>query len=159
MYTVDERDRVVELDSVPQPDVGAPEPFVLSDEYCILLVYYTRNRPGGSGDHLALIQFNSYESLMFGAPNDEAFSGHPLESRGLHPYGVFQIENSSWIRQLERMNSVHPYHSPESFKRYKHFIFASHDSTFECVAKSFEVSEHNGDRAALLPVMQSRFRL
>ncbi len=159
MYPVDDQDRVVELDGVPQSDVGAPEPIVLCDESKILLAYFMRNtEPGPLGEHLALVEFNRYWSFMFGMPNDEAFAGHPLQSRGLHPYGAFQIDNSSWIRQLERMNSVHPYHDPESFKRYKHYIFAFHDSTFECVAEGFSVSEQKGPLASLLGIMQTRLQ-
>src|SRR5918993_96392 len=123
MYSVDERDKVVELEDVPQSSVGAPLPIVLSDEHKILLAYIVEDKPSdwdGSyvrvvdpstpGEPLALVEFSSYSTLMFGPPNDEAFAGHPLTGRGLHPYGAFRVENSSWVRQLERMNSVHPYH-------------------------------------------------
>lgn len=170
MYSVDERDRVIELKNVPQSSIGAPMPVVLSDETIILLAYFIQEKPSNQmgslvhtasttiSESLALIEFNSYCSFMFGAPNDEAFSGHPLESRGLHPYGAFEIENSSWIRQLERMNSVHPNHNPENFARFKHLVFAFHDSTFECVAKSFAISKHEGSMESLMPTMQSRFR-
>jgi len=171
MYPVDERDKVAELENMPRSSVGAPLPIVLSDEHKILLAYVVQDTPSdwdGShvrvvdpstlGEPLALVEFSSYSSFMFGAPNDEAFAGHPLASRGLHPYGAFQIENSSWIRQLERMNSVHPYHKPERFERLKHFVFAFHDSTFECVAEGFTVSEHEGSLESLLPVMQSRLQ-
>ena len=171
MYPVDERDKVIELGSVPQSSVGAPLPIVLSDEHKILLAYIIQDTPpdwDGSyarvvepstpGEPLALVEFSLYSSFMFGAPNDEAFAGHPLAKRGLHPYGAFHIENSSWIRQLERMNSVHPYHKPERYRRLKHFIFAFHDSTFECVAEGFIVSEHEGSLESLLPLMQSRLQ-
>ena len=171
MYSVDERDKVVELEDVPQSSVGAPLPIVLSDEHKILLAYIVEDKPSdwdGSyvrvvdpstpGEPLALVEFSSYSTLMFGAPNDEAFAGHPLTGRGLHPYGAFRVENSSWVRQLERMNSVHPYHEPERFERLRHFIFAFHDSTFECVAEGFTVSEHEGSLESILPVMQSRLR-
>ncbi|HEX8863370.1 MAG TPA: hypothetical protein VGC06_30595 [Actinomycetes bacterium] len=53
---------------------------------------------------------------QWGPPNDEALQGHPLVDRGLRPYGVFRVEGSSWIRQLERMNRVHPQHRPEAFR-------------------------------------------
>ena len=76
---------------------------------------------------------------MFGPPNDEAFVGHPLASRGLGPYRAYRIERSSWLRRLERMNSVHPYHDPERFWTLTHFVFAFHDSTFECIAQSFSI--------------------
>src|SRR6185503_4547771 len=128
MYSVDKRDKVVELDGMPQSSVGAPLPVVLSDEFRALLVYIVQDTapdwdgtsvrivdPGTPGEPLALVEFNGYWSYMFGGPNDEAFHGHPLATRGLHPYGAFQIENSSWIRQLEKMNSVHPSHKPERF--------------------------------------------
>ncbi len=48
------------------------------------------------------------------------------------------------------MNSVHPYHKPEHFQRYKHFIFAFHDSTFECIAESFSASIHRGSTQGVL---------
>lgn len=171
MYSVDERDKVIELENVPQSSAGAPLPFVMSDEHMLLLAYIIQGKPYKFDgrvlsdadlamfvDHIALIEFGRYRSYMFGSPNDEAFNGHPLASRGLHPYGAFQIEDSSWIRQLERMNSVHRYHKPEWFERLKHFVFAFHDSTFECVADGFKVSEHEGTLESVLPIMQSRLQ-
>jgi hypothetical protein len=59
-----------------------------------------------SNESIALIRFQ-HIAHVFGPPNDEAFNGHPLSSRGLHPYGVFRIEGSSWIRMPEKMNRVH----------------------------------------------------
>lgn len=168
MYQIDEKDRVIELQNVPQSSVGAPLPVVLSDEHKILLAYLLENTPedwDGSTvrivsfeteDEIAIVEFERYASFMFGNPNDEAFHGHPLYERGLHPYGVFEIENSSWLRKLERMNSVHEHHKPERFWKRKHFVFAFHDSTFECVAENFEVSIHQGSLKSILPEMQRR---
>ena len=42
-----------------------------------------------------------------------------------------EIRESSWIRRLERMNAVHPYHKPEHFVDYRHFVFAFHDRTLK----------------------------
>src|SRR5919205_482975 len=139
MYSVDQRDKVIELKQVPQSSVGAPMPVVLSDEFKVLLVYIVQETPadvdpGTADEPLALVEFTGYRSYMFGGLNDEAFHGHPLATRGLYPYGAFQIENSSWIRQLEKMNSVHPSHNPGRFARLRHYVFSFHDSTFECVA-------------------------
>jgi hypothetical protein len=169
MYLIDERDRVIELKDVPQSSVGAPLPIVLSDESTIVVGYIIQDssrawngtalrtldthRPGESQ---ALVEFELYQSYMFGAPNDEAFSSHPLAARGLHPYAAFRIDDSSWVRQLERMNSVHPNHNPNKFQELKHFVFAFHDSTFECVAKDFRISEYEGTLESLLPIMLSR---
>ena len=84
------------------------------------------------------------------APNDEAFDGHPLGRRGLMPYGAFEIKHSSWIRELERMNSVHPYHSAERFEEFRHYVLSVHDTTFECVANGFDYeTEPLGDTFTL----------
>ena len=56
----------------------------------------------------------------------------------LEPYGAFEIKHSSWIRQLERMNSVHPHHSPEPFEWLRHYVLSFRDTTFECVAHGFD---------------------
>jgi hypothetical protein len=169
MYSIDERDKVVPLPDVPQSSVGAPLPIILSDEHCLLLTYLLQTDTSdwdgasvrvvdleSSGEPLALVEFSGYASFMFGAPNDEAFHGHPLYSRGLKPYSAFVIENSSWIRQLERMNSVHPHHTPKRYEQLKHYVFAFHDSTFECAAESFTLTELSGSLAEILPEMQKR---
>jgi hypothetical protein len=152
MYQVDDKDKVMPLKDVPQSSVGAPLPLVVADEDRVVLAYYLQvKQPGWDGasvrivdpltseQPIALVRFNHCCVHMFGPPNDEAFAGHPLASRGLRPYGVFQIENSSWIRRLERMNSVHSQHNPERFWKLRHLIFAFHDSTFECICDGFDI--------------------
>ena len=168
MYSVDDKDDVVELREVPQSSKGAPLPFAVSDEHKVLLAYIVENVPDGwdgtwvrvvtpdsADETIACVQFNHYCSYQFGRPNDEAFSGHPLASRGLHPYAAFEIKSSSWIRQLERMNSVHDYHKPERYERLKHYVFAFHDSTFECVAEGFAIALHQGSLKSLLPEIEN----
>jgi hypothetical protein len=73
-----------------------------------------------------------------GTPNDEVFRGHPLNGKGLRPYCPLLVKNSSWIKELEAINSVHSY------------IFGFHDSTFECVAESFLVEARATTLAGLL---------
>lgn len=166
MYSVDDKDTVSELENVPQSSIGAPCPFVMSDEHTLLLAYIVeRVDPGWDGttvrlvgpetpgETIALLRFIRHSAVMFGPPNDEAFSGHPLSARGLSPYSAVEVRHSSWVRRLERMNAVHPQHKPESFARYRHFIFAFHDSTFECVARDFTVTLYEGTMASLLPEM------
>jgi hypothetical protein len=162
VYEVDNLDRVIELSSAAQPDVGAPLPLVVSDERHLFLAYIVSERdpawdgsyvtvvsPESSGLPIAIVQFRWPSAHMFGPPNDEAFGGHPLASRGLSPYAVFEVEKSSWIRKHERMNSVHPSHDRERFlKGRKHFVFAFHDSTFECIAEGFETSVIRGSMRA-----------
>jgi len=170
MYSVDSQDRVIELKDVPQSDVGAPQPLVLSDERVTLLAYAVQREPYPfddrvlrEADHLfveeaALVELRSCRSFMFGGPNDEAFAGHPLADRGLSPYGAFEIENSSWIRQLEKMNSVHSQHQGGWLLTLKHFIFTFHDSTFECVASGLSWSAHSGSQESLFTEMRKRLQ-
>ena len=166
MYDVNEQDRVTNLTDVPQSSVGAPIPFVMSDEHRVVLAYYmeaassewdgkTVRMVGAvdAGEPIAIIRFKFCYAHLLGPPNDEAFSGHPLAARGLHPYGAFEVTNSSWIRRLERMNSVHPHHRPETFWKMRHLVFAFHDSIFECVCDGFEVRTTYGSIASVVPDM------
>jgi hypothetical protein len=169
MYTPDWRDRVTEIAGVPQAAVGAPLPVVLASKGGLALAYLTENTPEdwdgapirsvspeAEGESVASILFERPYAHFFGPPNDEAFSGHPLSTRGLHPYGAFEVANSSWIRGLARMNAVHPYHRPEQFEALRHFIFAFHDSTFECVAHGFQTSREPGPLADVLARLQQQ---
>jgi len=65
----------------------------------------------------------------------------------------FRIENSSWLRKLERMNRVHPNHRPECFWEFQHVVFAFHDSTFECICKEFDVRIRRGAIHNMIPEM------
>lgn len=42
-----------------------------------------------------------------------------------------------------RMDSVHPCYDPRRFDPLVHYIFPLHDSTFECVAESYECRVEN----------------
>ncbi|HSK46179.1 MAG TPA: hypothetical protein VLA83_20075, partial [Candidatus Binatia bacterium] len=66
-------------------------------------------------------------------------NGHPLLKNGLEAYGAFQVLNSPWAKQLEEMNSVHPGHRAGAYLELSHYILTFHDSTLECIARSFEV--------------------
>lgn len=162
MYEVDDRDSVVELQDIPQSDVGAPLPAVVAAEHELDLIYLASEpdpnwdgtyvqvvRTNSDGELVARVRFERPYAHMFGPPNDEAFSGHPLAGRGLRPYAAWEVRESSWVRKLERMNSVHPYHNPESFSLYRHFIFAFHDTTFECIAWRYKVALERGSIASV----------
>jgi hypothetical protein len=136
VYEVDERDRVVELPEAPQSDTGAPTPVLVAEEDRLEVAYRAFTGDGENPDWgIAVARFRMPRAHTFGSPNDEAFEGHPLAARGLAPYGAYRIEDSSWIRRLERMNSVHYRHDPERFRVLNHYILSFHDSTFECVAE------------------------
>jgi hypothetical protein len=130
MYAIDSLDEVLNFEDVPDHSPGAPMPQILANDDSLVLGYYVA--PGG--EEYAIVKFISPRAHYFGSPNDEALSGHPLEERGLGPYGVFEVRNSSWIRALEQMNRVHPSHNASRFRALRHFVFTFHDTTFECVA-------------------------
>lgn len=170
MYVVDDLDSVSELPRVPQSSIGAPLPIVLADEHRLLLAYLGeqlrethdgtvihRVDPRTPGETVMLIEFARYAAYYHGPPNDEAFSGHPLAARGLHPYGAFEVQQSSWVRALEQMNRVHPHHRSGQFERLRHFVFAFHDSTFECVAEDYTIKvSAAGSMAGALPELVQR---
>ena len=167
MYEVDDRDTVVELHDAPSPDVGAPLPHLICDEHHVLLAYLINEPdpawdgsyvnvvgPDSEGYPVAVVRFDRPYAHMFGPPNDEAFYGHPLAKRGLESYAVFEVRDSSWLRRLERMNSVHPYHDRERFMAdRRHFVFAFHDTMFECIAQGYTVEITRGSLRSVLPRM------
>jgi len=143
---------------------------VAADEERTLVTYCARTTDTGdrgewdsvpvsnvADDAVIIVTFTSSCAHLFGPPNDEAFAGHPLYAKGLRPYSAAEVRTSSWIRSLERMNAVHPSHRPESFRRYRHFILAFHDTTFECVAESFDVQLHRGTPLSALIAGLSKF--
>lgn len=142
--------RVKEINTNIQIDVGAPTPTILSNEHEIYLIFYMqKNDPNRDGstinirestdDGVATVKFSQYAQFKFGNPNDEAIEGHPLFHIGLQPYAIQEVENSNWIKELMKMNSVHPYHNDSMFEDYQHYIFFFHDSCFEIVCKKFEI--------------------
>jgi hypothetical protein len=159
MYSVSDSDRPRLVPSAPQSSVGAPCPVVLAEEHVLRLSYYLESerltpewlaapvrppRPNWSDDLCAVVTFERAYAHMFGPPNDEAFSGHPLAARGLEPHSVFEIEHSSWLRGLMQMNSVHRYHRVDRFSALRHWVFSFHDSTFECIALSYSIGLARG---------------
>jgi hypothetical protein len=171
VYQPDDRDQVRPLTGIPQSDVGAPLPVVVADESTVLLAYHAVPKPTweeilaideprvvdqDTVDAIAVVRFSRTYASYFGPPNDEAFAGHPLASRGLEPYGAFEVESSSWIRETERRNRVHHAHDASAFDMYRHFVFTFHDSVFEALAINFDVQEMRGSTATALRAMAER---
>jgi hypothetical protein len=86
----------------------------------------------------AVVELERCVITKFGYPNDEARPGHPLAERGLDSYGVFEVVGSRWVKGLTLQNRKIFPKTEESTQR--HFIFAFHDSTFECVAAGVRAS-------------------
>jgi hypothetical protein len=161
------KDSVETLQDTPQSSIGAPCPMIVADEQNLVLAFYLEVRDDkwdgttvrvvgtdSTGEPHAIVTFKHAIAHFHGPPNDEAFSGHPLQKRGLTPYGSFEIKHSSWLNCLMEMNRVHPYHKDDHFKEYRHFVFSFHDTTFECIAEGFEFSTGVGSlREAMAATM------
>lgn len=84
---------------------------------------------------VAVVELVGCSITKFGYPNDEAWNGIPL-TRGAG-YGVFEVENSLWQRDLVRLNKFSFPDTQEWGGR--HFIFLFHDSSFECIAQELRL--------------------
>lgn len=123
------------------PDSAVSEAVVLRTEYKTVLTFSAvRGTPEGRRLSVGygIIQFEGCSLTKFGYPNDEALPGHPLYSKGLSYYGVYEVRNSLWGRQTAEMNRVSFPNTPDFNE--KHFIFTFHDSTFECLAAGLKAS-------------------
>ena len=150
-------DTVLGLGDVPQPSVAAPCPILLADDDHLFLLYVLQSKPEGwydswvkmiasdsEGEPFAIIVFHHPLAYYHGIPDDEALHGHPLYRRGLRPHGAFEVENSSWQEALLKMRRMQAAHRIENYHRYRHFVIAFRDTTFECLAESFSIRIGNG---------------
>lgn len=144
-------------------DIGAPLPHVFASDHKVFLTFYvnvpdpnwdgtyvTVKDPGdGTNESLALVEFDICESMKLGAPNDEVFRGHYLHGRGQDSYTAQIVKNSRWVEELRAVNSVHTNFQPDEEETLIHYVFWFHDTTFECVALSYEVKLYQTSMADL----------
>jgi hypothetical protein len=143
----------------PYPwDTGAPLPHVISDGQRTILIYYINEHnpkwdpasmkiidlQTGHGDITALAEFTNCYNYKFGGINDEVINGHPLHEHGLEAYEAHVIINSEWLKNQEKINSVHTNYSHNLWETRKHFIFTFHDEMFECIADGYKVEIFKG---------------
>ena len=128
-----------------------PSPYQFQSDLRTVLIYSLRNhegyrdlsledvkRAGGPPEWFAVIEFEGCECSKMGTPNDEVLHGHPLYGKGLSFGGAMSIQNSKWITELERINSVHQLYKPAKWQKLHHYILPFQDCTFECVASGFK---------------------
>lgn len=156
------------LDFPVQWDCGAPMPQLLVNDYEALLAFiisepaldcdgsHSVSRDLAHSAPLALVQFERCLSAKLGAPNDEVFGGHPLSGKGLEPYAAQRVVNSAWLRELEAINAVHPRYAPAQWRDLNHYVFWFKDSTFECIAQSYQIEIYRESMKALLVRMVDR---
>ncbi len=151
-------------------DSGAPLPFVFSSEHKTIVTFYLKEvDPSWDGTYvtvknpaddvvesIGLVEFKSCCSFRFGSPNDEVHEGHPLHGRGLDSYTAQRVVNSSWIRGIQKINSVHYCYRPEYWQKYNHYVFWFHDTTLECIAESYSTECFQGSMRELMPIINER---
>jgi hypothetical protein len=154
MYSVSPfaHDTVVALRDVPQSSVDVPSPIVIAGEDRLFVLCVLQSIPEGwydtwvkmmssdpQGEPFALIVFHRPLAYCRGIPDGEGLQGHPLYKRGLRPNGAFEIQSSSWQDGLMKMSRPHAAHRREGYHRYRHFILAFRDTTFECLAETYSI--------------------
>lgn len=139
---------------MPSWCTGAPSPHLLQNDYQTAIIYILSNREsnpdlqtedmqrtGGPPEWLGVIRFDGCNCSKMGTPNDEVFNGHRLWGKGFVPYQAMLVENSLWIKELEKINSVHRLYKPDRWRSLNHYILPFHDCTFECVARGFKAEK------------------
>lgn len=120
----------------PQPFVwsaGAPCPVLLSSEQRTFVIF---DHPEGD---ITAIEFIGCTSVVSGFPNDEVLHGHRLAERGLSPYQVHEVIESSWLAELRAVEHHHS-RSPEvPFPNSRNYILTFHDSMIEAIARELTI--------------------
>ena len=147
-----------------QWSVGASLPHLLVNEDKAFLIFYV-NQPDPDWDgtdvrlvdpgddspvSLALVEFEQCRSAKLGAPNNEVLAGHYLYGKGLEAYSVQIVKNSPWLEEVKATNKVHPLFRADSWSDLTHYIFWFHDTTFECIATTYQVELHTKSLQQLL---------
>lgn len=133
-------DDIVELDLGVLPEAAVSGAVCLQTEVGTFLTFNAmrptdRISPYGmpfvEGAGTAVVEFKRCLVSRFGYPNDEARWGIP-QYKGVS-YGIYEVKDSTWIKEVVRMNR---HRFPETTDQFvcRHFLFAFHDDTFECLA-------------------------
>lgn len=130
-----------------------PVPYLMVNEYRALLAFFLKD---SDREQLGLVQFDLCNAARLGTPNVDVLEGHSLNGKGLEAYRAQRVVNSRWIKELEAINSVHAAHRPEEWRTLNHYVFWFHDSTFECVGRSYTVETHRMSMKELLGLMVER---
>jgi hypothetical protein len=77
--------------------------------------------------------FDHPDAFRFSNVSDEVIAGHSLFGKGLRAYGLFLVENSSWINELKKCDSVHPQHNSSHWEEARHYMLCFKDRICEVV--------------------------
>lgn len=158
------------IDIGPGWDTGAPLPHLISNgSRAVVVSRAHQHDPAWDGTYammaspadpdpspLLVIEMWGCSDIVFGGPNDEAITGHPLYGKGLSVYEAHEVFNSAWIEERITVNSVHPRHSDAPFRELHHYALLFHDETLEALALGIESRlVHGTMRETLMSLAQS----
>jgi hypothetical protein len=133
------------MSSVSKIDLGfqaesITEPLVIADSSNLIFCFLAVNTKEDGYLHdcgLAIIRTNSCLIHKHGYPNDEAAIAHPLREHGFDGFQISNVQDSYWIKEIEKQNSQL---WPDSIysDRFKHWIFPFKETTLELIAKDIE---------------------
>lgn len=148
--TMAESESIIELELGCRPEAAVSGAVLVQTEYNTFLTFNAmratdRMSPYGGpfmdDAGIALIEFEMCSVTKFGYPNDEAWGGIP-RTRGLS-YGIFEVQNSKWIRELTALNRHSFPNTPDDVGS-RHFLFLFHDSSFECIVTGMKLELFDG---------------
>ncbi len=142
-------DEIVELDLGVRPEAAVSGAVCLQTEAGTFLTFNAMRATDRMSPHggpymedagTAVVEFKRCLVSRFGYPNDEARWGIPQYKNV--SYGIYEVRSSSWIKEVIRLNR---YRFPQTTDNYvhKHFLFAFHDDTFECLADDLSLEVVN----------------
>lgn len=143
------RDQIVELDLGVLPEAGVSGAVCLQTEGTTVLTFNAMRttdrmspygKPYRDGAGTAVVEFKRCLIARFGYPNDEARFSIPRYKDV--SYGIYEVLKSTWIEEVVRMNRYRFPHTTDAYVA-KHFLFAFHDDTFECLADDLTIEVVN----------------
>ena len=126
---------------------GAPCPIVLAGDHSLTLLYYGTK---DESDQVWIVSFHRPHAHMFSGINDESLSGHRLYGKGLEFYSAHVVDNSSWLKEIRSIHSVHNHYRAENWSKTKHYVLCFHDNLIEVLAEGYTTTERSGSPAQVL---------
>ncbi len=141
--------KLKEIKDVVSIDTGAPCPIVISADGVTAASFYKQSddfdehsfKENALNQSAYSVLFYGCMFSRFGTPSNECISGHPYYELGLRSFSFYELVDSDLIRDLIKINAVHPRHDKKIWDRFSHYILTFHDNMFECVAQKYEIRE------------------
>jgi len=129
--------KIIDWNEAPAMDAGAPMPCVYSNESNLFVSYIVSTPTHEDDEEFAIVKFEGVLQFTFGYPNDEAFGAHPLYNLGLKFHSFNVVNNSPYLKELDKRNSsIFPDSKGAYCARFKHWVVPFHDETLEVVGSS-----------------------